>query len=103
MTRAEPGSLAGRLFAAEDALLSTETELEELLDSLYNVGGADGERQWQGFEHDRALALVEVYGVVASPAAADALYRAGFAAVLQHHHEREQFVHCACRRWEPVQ
>ncbi len=85
------GSLAAELFGSETALLRAEYRLEELLDSLYGASG------WQDWEADRAMALIDVYGVVASGAAADTFARAGFKFCVQHDHESRRFVKCACR------
>lgn len=85
------GSLAAELFGAETALLRAEHQLEELLDSLY---GAQG---WQDVEWDRAMSLIDVYGVTASPAAVHALARAGFRFCVEHDHESRKFSKCGCR------
>lgn len=84
------GSLAAELEAAESRLLDARALLEDLLDSLYGAGA------WQSYEVG-GMACLDVYGVVASPAAADALRRAGWDYVWQHDHEAVRFRACACR------
>lgn len=85
------GSLAADLFESEIALLRAEHKLEALLDSLY------GQQGWQDVEWDRALSLLDVYGVVASPAAVNTLARAGFKFCVEHDHESRRFAKCGCR------
>lgn len=85
------GSLAADLFGAETALLRAELKLEELLDSLYGRSG------WQDYEWDRALALLDVYGVTPSGAAVETFARAGFKFAVQHEHVSREFVKCGCR------
>ncbi len=85
-----PGSMAARLFGAEDAFLAAEHDLEDLLDSLY----ADG---WQDWDAEPIAAAINVYGVIPAPSAVTALHRAGFALVYEHDHPASQFVRCACR------
>lgn len=85
------GSLAADLFGAETALLRAEHKLEQMLDSLY------GENGWQDVEWDRALAVIDVYGCVESPAAVDALARAGFRFCVEHDHHSKCFSKCGCR------
>lgn len=84
------GSLAAALFGAESALLAAEHALEAMLDSLYGASG------WHGFEAGRGV--LDVYLVIPSPAACDALHRAGFALVTEHNHQARAFRECACRQ-----
>jgi hypothetical protein len=83
-------NLAQQCASAESNLLRTERELERLLDSIYPT--------WTAFEID-GMRAIDVYGVDApSPAAVDALLRAGFGAVVEHEHDATKFVECGCRR-----
>lgn len=84
-------NLAQLVLGAEAAFLRAEKRLEQLLDSIYE--------RYDDFEID-AMHGIDVYGVTASPAAVDALLRAGFARVTEHDHARVEFIHCACRREE---
>jgi hypothetical protein len=84
------GSLADELVEAEQRLLDARALLEDLLDSLY------GDQGWASYEVG-PMACLDVYGVTASPAAADALRRAGWDYVWQHDHAATSFLGCACR------
>lgn len=91
ITRA--GALAAEFASAERSLIRAEHDIEALLDSLF--GG-----RWRDFEVGAEDLAIDVYGVVPSPAATDALRRAGFVVVTLHDHASTQFLHCACRSSE---
>ena len=79
-------------FNALNGLSKAERELELVLDSLYGAHG--GWRDYETYRRERSL---DIYGVIPSDAAVDALHRAGFASVTQHDHDIGEFVRCACR------
>jgi hypothetical protein len=81
-------SLATELVAAERLHAHLRTRLEELLDSLYPDG-------WEDVEVGETE--IDVYGVVPSSAAVEALRLAGWATVHQHDHGADSFRHCCCR------
>lgn len=87
---APPWSPAARLACAEAELIAAEHAVETLLDALYD--------KWSSFEANADE--ISVFGVVASPAAATALKRAGWFLVIEHDHRVEKFTTCACRRTE---
>lgn len=84
------GSLAARVADAEAEMLAAETQLEAMLDSLYG--------DWSAWES--GLGALDVYDAADSPAAAAALFRAGFLSVRTHDHDKTKFskCHCATRR-----
>lgn len=80
------GSLAARLHRAESELIAAERQLESMLTSLYGSfsdweAGPDG---------------LDVYDTEDSPAAASALFRAGFRSVRCHDHDKTKFARCGC-------
>ncbi len=83
------GIIAAAVVGAESALLRAERDVEDLLDALFG--------DWQHFEVGPDFSI-DVYGVTPSPAAIDALQRAGFVTVWLHEHPNTQFTSCACRR-----
>ncbi len=85
------GSLAVALHDAQRKIMHAEAQLDQLLDSLFGPSG------WTNFEAGESFEL-DVYDCAPSPAAADALLRAGFRSVGMHEHARHQFVNCACVR-----
>lgn len=80
-------TLAEKLSVATSAFLRGESELERLLDSLFD--------RWSDFAHHRLQ--LDVYGVTPAPAAVDALCRAGFISVCLHEHDAGEFKACSCR------
>ncbi len=80
------GSLAARLYHAEQEYIAADRQLESLLNSLY-VG-------FSGYEFGPDG--IDIYDAIASDAAAGALFRAGFRAVRVHDHEKKKFIRCGC-------
>lgn len=85
------GSLAVAVHDAQHALIRAEAALERMLDSLY------GDKGWSNFEHGESFEL-DIYDCAPSPAAVEALFRAGFRVVAEHEHPRSKFAKCACVR-----
>ncbi len=85
-----PGSLAEELFRYEQEMIAAERRVEVMLDSVY---GSDG---YSGFDY--GCGELDIYSVIESPAAVDALLRSGFSRIIEHPHPGRQFVHCDCRR-----
>ncbi len=82
------GNLADELHQAERRLLDMRAKLEELLESLYPAGFTS---------FDSYDATLDVFGVLGSTAAVDALHRAGWVHVYEHDHAAAEFRRCACR------
>lgn len=81
------GSLADELHQAERAVLDARAKLEDLLDSLFGTWGS-----FSAYD-----ATIDVYLVVPSDAAVDALRRGGFGIVWLHPHAETDFMACGCR------
>lgn len=80
---------AERLASAEAEFIEAEHAVEMMIGALYDV--------YEDFEANADE--LNVYGVVPSPAAADAIHRAlGFRVVIQHEHKKNEFRSCGCRR-----
>lgn len=99
------GDLVQRLLAAKEHELDAQRAVSDMLESLFpdwrprhpvSLGWhwtpADGSRV------GRALHRLDVYNTIDSPAAAEALWLAGFAVVVAHNHPAHMYPTCACQR-----
>lgn len=86
VVRVPIGSLAARLYHAEQEYIRADRQLEQLLTSLYP--------SFSGYEFGPDG--IDIYEAIASEASAGALFRAGFAAVRVHDHKKNKFIRCDC-------
>lgn len=83
--------IAAGHFGAKALLAKSEDEIHRFLDHVY------GPQFWRHYETDSTDRSIDIYGVVPSREASDALLRvAGFGIVRQHTHDYAEFRRCNC-------
>jgi hypothetical protein len=92
------GSLARDLREARVDVWVVEQRVDEFLESLFPGWHARFPTR-MGWRF-RPPATIDVYDAVPSPAAADALQRAGFRTAILHDHDAAKFLTCTCQTWE---